>query len=233
MIKIKIAGLVVLLHNKYKHIEHLAADFITDGEADFEVFASDDELEAERARNPEGFSTGYLESVVLHRKIADQLPRYDAILFHAAVVEIDGRAYAFSARSGTGKTTHTKHVISHFGERARYVNGDKPIVRIIDGVPYAFGTPWRGKESYGENISAPLVGIAFLSRAPENSARVVNGDRYGSETLSSVYIPKERELAKAALGVASRMLSSVTVVDLRCNPDPSSAEATAAAFGIV
>lgn len=232
MIKIKIAGLVVRVHNRYKHIERLCADFMTDDAPDIEVEASEEELIEERARNSEEFSAGYIESVVLHRKIAEQLPRFDAILFHAAVVEIDGRAYAFTAKSGTGKTTHTKHIISRFGERARYINGDKPIIRIIDGVPYAFGTPWRGKESYGANVSAPLVGIALLSRAAENTAQAVNGAGYGSHILSSVYIPKERESAKMALGVVSRILSSVSVIELHCNPDPSSVEATAEAFGI-
>ena len=232
MIKIKIAGLVASILNRYAHIERLAVDYITDGEPDFEVEASEAEIEEERLRNPEGFSAGYLESVVLHRKIAEQLPRFGALVFHAAVVEIDGRAYAFTAKSGTGKTTHTRHLISAFGDRARYVNGDKPIIRIIDGVPYAFGTPWRGKESYGENISSPLVGIAFLSRAAENSADVVDSGGYGASILSSVYIPKNRETAVLALSVVSKMLSSVTVVDLRCNPDPSSVLATARAFGI-
>ena len=232
MIKIKIAGLVVSIINRYGHIERLAADFITDGAPDFEVMATDDELARECAANPEGFSPGYIESVVIHRKIAEQLPRFDAILMHAAVVEIDGRAYAFTAKSGTGKTTHTRHLLSLFGERARYINGDKPIIRIIDGVPHAFGTPWRGKEGYGENASAPLVGITFLSRAAENSASVVDAAPYGSLMLTSIYIPKERETAKSALGIASRILSSVSVVELHCNPDPSSAEATAEAFGI-
>ena len=233
MIKIKIAGLVVSLLNRYRHIERLAVDYLTDGEPDFEVEATEAEIEEESRRNPLGFSAGYLESVVLYRKIAEKLPFFDAVVFHASVVEIDGKAYAFTAKSGTGKTTHTRHLISAFGDRARYVNGDKPIVRIIDGVPYAFGTPWRGKESYGENISSPLVGIAFLSRAAENSAVAVDGGAYGALILSAVYIPKEREAAGLALSMVSRMLSSVTVVDLRCNPDPSSAEASARAFGII
>ena len=67
MIKIKIAGLVASILNRYAHIERLAVDYITDGEPDFEVEASEAEIEEERMRNPEGFSAGYLESVVLHR----------------------------------------------------------------------------------------------------------------------------------------------------------------------
>lgn len=232
MFNIKIAGLVVSVKNRYGYIERLAAEYISDAAPDFEVEASEEEIALEAERNPEGFSRGYLESVVIHRKIAEQLPRFDAIVFHASVVEIDGSAYAFAARSGTGKTTHTRHILSRLGDRARYVNGDKPIVRIIDGVPYAFGTPWRGKENYGENISAPLAGIAFLARDTENSAELVNGGEYGALTLSAIYIPKEREMAKRALLVASAMLGAVKVVRLLCNPDPSSAEVTLRAFGI-
>ena len=232
MFNIKIAGIVISIKNRYGHIERLASDFISDEAPDFEVEASEEEIALESAQSPEGFSRGYLESVVIHRRIAEQLPRFDAVVFHASVVGIDGYAYAFTAKSGTGKTTHTRHILSRLGDRARYVNGDKPIVRIIDGVPYAFGTPWRGKENYGENISLPLRGIVFLARAEENSAELVNGGEYGALTLSSVYIPKEREMARRALAVASAMLGAVTAVRLLCNPDPSSADVTLRAFGI-
>jgi phenylalanyl-tRNA synthetase beta chain len=100
--KISVAGLTVELNNRYDHIVRLAHDYLApDSEPDFSVFATDEELEAERrASSNFSFDNGYLESIVLYRKIAEQLPRYNAYVFHGAVLGIDGEAYAFTAKSG-------------------------------------------------------------------------------------------------------------------------------------
>ena len=71
------------------------------------------------------------------------LLRHNGILLHASCVVVDGVAYAFSANSGVGKSTHTQLWLKHFGDRAYMLNDDKPAIRCIDGVICACGTPWR------------------------------------------------------------------------------------------
>ena len=119
------------------------------------------------------------------------------------------------------------------GDRAFYVNGDKPIIRFFDGVPYAFGTPWNGKERYGTNTSAPLRGIAIVNRGAENYTEAASPDAVSSMLVTQSYIPKKNaRLAMAALSLCNKLIESVTLVDLYCNMDDSAADASLEAFGI-
>lgn len=232
MIVIRIAELVIGIDNKHRHIEWLARDYVVAEEPLFVVSASEEDIQREREMSEAEFAEGYLESVVVYRKIAEKLPQYDAVVFHGAVLAVDGKAYAFTARSGVGKTTHTRLWLSRFGSRAYYVNGDKPIIRFKDGVPYAYGTPWMGKESYGKNTSAPLVGIAFFERGARNSFELVKADDVATALVSQVYIPRSGASCVLALSLCDKILSSVRLVKLHCNMEPSAAEVGASAFGI-
>ena len=230
MITVKIADLPIGIDNRYAHVAHLAKDYLTDEEPLFTVCATDAEIEAERAVSERDFPAGYLEAVVVYRNIAARLPEYDAIVFHGAVLNLDGEAYAFTAKSGVGKTTHTRLWLKLFGDRVHYLNGDKPVIRFIDGVPYACGTPWQGKENYGVNERAPLRGIAFLDRGIINTATAAKADEVMLRLVSQVYIPKSSAQALAAMGICDRILSSVRLVDLKCNMEPEAAEVSYRAF---
>ena len=232
MLTIKVADIPIGIDNKYRHIEWLAKDYLTDEEPHFTVSASPEELVREQSFSEEVFSDGYLESTVVYRKIAERLGEYDAFVFHGAVLEVDGSAYAFTARSGVGKTTHPRLWLQLFGDRARYVNGDKPIIRFIDGKPYAFGTPWRGKEAYGTNTSSPLVGIAFVERGAENKAEAADPDVYSTSLLSQMYIPRRAGAAQKVLSMCARLIESVQLVRLECNMDPDAPIPPAREFGI-
>lgn len=224
MIKIKLAELVVGIDNRFQGIEALAKDYLTDLDPDFTVHATDEDLARERSQSERIFPDGYLESVVVYRKIADRLPSYDAFVFHGAILNLDGMAYAFTARSGVGKTTHTRLWLSRFGDRVHYLNGDKPIIRFIDGIPYACGTPWRGKENYGVNEMAPLCGIALLSRGEENTAQVIPPCEAVTRLVSQIYLPKEADSIIKTMRLADRVISGVRLVDLRCNMDISAVD---------
>ena len=54
------------------------------------------------------YSDIYLETMAVYRKIEDKLLDYDTILFHGSAVAVDGVGYLFTAKSGTGKSTHTR-----------------------------------------------------------------------------------------------------------------------------
>ena len=223
MITLKLAGLCVGIDNRFDYIEKFAEDYLTDAIPDFTVSVSDDELAKEATMTEVSFSDGYLESIVAYRKIAERLPEYDAVVFHGAILATGGRAYAFTARSGVGKTTHTRLWISTLGADVHYLNGDKPIIRMIDGVPYAFGTPWRGKEGYGVNESAPLSAIALLERGVTNSAVAVEPKDGAMRLMSQIYIPRTPRAAALTMRVANSIANSVRFVELKCNMDPEAA----------
>ncbi len=223
MIRIKIADIPIGIENKYDYLVRHCEDYLTDEEPLFTVSVADSEIADEREHSTESFTDGYFESIVAYRKIAERLAYYDAFVFHGAVISHDGAAYAFTAKSGVGKTTHTRLWMSEFGENTHYINGDKPIIRFIDGVPYASGTPWRGKESYGRNEMARLDGIALLSRSEKNTASSVPPKLAVIKLITQIYMPKDEEAAKLTLKLADRLMSSVRLVELGCNMEAEAA----------
>lgn len=231
MIKIKIANLAIGIENRFSHIEMMAKDYLSEDEPVFTVSVTDSEIEEERSISATDCQDGYYESIVAYRKIAEKLPEYDAFVFHGSVIEMNGNAYIITAHSGVGKTTHTRLWLSEFPGEASILNGDKPIVRIIDGKAYACGTPWQGKEDYGKNEILPIKGIAFLTRASDNRAYVILPGEAVTRFMSQIYLPKQnRMMLLKTMQLADKVIKEIKLVHLECNMQPEAAHVCRAAF---
>lgn len=73
-----------------------------------------------------------LEETAVYRKIADKMVDYDTFVFHGSVIAVEGQAYLFTAKSGTGKSTHTRLWREMLGDKAVMVNDDKPMLRVTE-----------------------------------------------------------------------------------------------------
>lgn len=231
MVTIKIADIAIGIDNRFEFVEKFVAGYTTDEAPEFTVSATDEDIENEKKMAEAEYPLDYLESIVMYRKIAERLSEYDALVFHGAVLEMDGAAYAITAHSGVGKTTHVRLWLECFGSRVRILNGDKPILRKIDGQIYACGTPWRGKEHYGVNAMCPLRGIAFFARGKVNVARKIKPDDAVLRLMNQVYLDKKDKLALIrTMRLADSVLKTVPLVELECNMDPEAAMVAYAAL---
>ena len=229
MIKISIASLIVEIDNKYEYIEKLTLDYRCEGEADFSVSADEADFLSEEKTAADGCPRPYLESIIIHRKIAERLPEYDAFVFHGAVMATSDGAYILTAPSGTGKTTHLRLWLSEFDD-VKVINGDKPIIRIIGDKPIVFGTPWRGKEGYGTNSSAPLRAITFLERGKENRTEPISVEAASLLFFRQVYMPEEQAALVKTMSVAKEVIGRVSRLRLECNMLPDAARISRAAL---
>ena len=160
----------------------------------------------------------------IYRRICTYALAHNAFLMHCAVIEYEGRGYAFSAPSGTGKTTHIRLWQKAFGaDRVTVVNGEKPILRLIDGVFYAYGTPWCGKEGYNKNTRVPLAGLCFVTRGAENRIRPMSADEAIPHLFSQIMVSDSPDLARQ-MELADALLGKVPCYLLACNMDPAAAE---------
>lgn len=206
-------------------------DYICDGDAavDFTVDLSDEDIAYERAEaereNPGiGFSRGNFENLALYRKICAQILKYDAFMMHGAVIEYEGKGYLFTAKSGTGKTTHIRLWKKLFGDdKVTIVNGDKPIIRFIDGKVYAYGTPWNGKEHYGTNSRVELSAICFLERGEENSIKKISDIEALPRIFSQIMIHDSADLGKQ-MELVDKLFEKVPTYLLECNMDVEAAK---------
>ena len=222
----RLADLNVEILPRYQHILHQCKDYLApEGSTpDVTVAVPEEELARSMEENP-GFRPGYIESIEAYRRLCTAILPFGAFFVHAAVVEVDGRAYAFSATSGTGKSTHISLWREYFGERVHIINGDKPILRRSDdGIFTAYGTPWCGKEGWHENRSAPLGGICFLERSKENYIRPLSSGEAVDRIFSQLLRPKTRKEADITLDLTDKLLREVPIWVLGCDISREAAE---------
>ena len=153
-----------------------------------------------------------------------QLMDHDGMLLHSSAVVMDGRAYLFSASSGTGKSTHTGLWQRVFGsDRARILNDDKPALRLEDGVWYAYGTPWSGKTARNLNLKVPLAGIAFLERGEVNEIQRISGMRVIQTLMTQTLRTEDMAARVKQLDLLDKLITQIPVWKLKCNMEPEAA----------
>ncbi|MBQ7132305.1 MAG: hypothetical protein IJO29_07000 [Oscillospiraceae bacterium] len=224
MFSIKIADLIIGIDEKYDYVKKFCKDYIVQSDVnDFCAKACDDDIEKEYLAGSGRFSKPYCESICIYREICKRLPDYDAFLLHAAVIELDGKSYAFTAKSGTGKSTHIKLWQKVFGQRCRIINGDKPIIRKFGDSFFACGTPWCGKENWQTNAISPLVGLCFLERGAENSISNACPDEILSRIFHQLFVPQNIDSQNLFFALLDDFLKKTPSYILRCNMDESAA----------
>lgn len=196
---------------------------ISQSEIDFEreKSAREDIKEGNSIRQ---FSGAYLETLAVYRKIADILLACDTLLFHGSVVAVDGEGYLFTAKSGTGKSTHTRLWREYFGERAIMINDDKPLLHITDSSVTAYGTPWNGKHRLSTNISVSLKGICILTRDTTNHIEQIESHSAYPLIVQQTNRSLNIEGLQKTLTLIDRMLMALPQYRLGCNMDIEAAK---------
>ncbi len=224
MLKISVAGIVFGIEHTYPHIARQCAAYVVDGEPSHIVTVTPEMIARERSCATAQVSDGYCESLAAYRDISRYLALHDALLLHSAVIEIGGRAIAFSARSGTGKSTHIRLWKRVYGDRVQIVNGDKPIVRFSeDGTPIAYGTPWAGKEGWQRNVGVPLRSIVILRRGERDLLLPISSEEAAIELLGQILIGETESEATASMELLDRLIASVDLKVLYCTPTEAAA----------
>ncbi len=165
-----------------------------------------------------GLAEPYYESIAIYRQIClSVLKSFNGLFFHCSALAVNNEAYIFTAQSGTGKSTHARMWREAFGDDVVMINDDKPIIRLIDGVFYVYGTPWDGKHSLSSNIKVPLKAICFLKRGEQNEITQVNGTDWLSFVLNQTIVPKDTQSMNNLLDMFEKMLTEVKTYELHCN----------------
>lgn len=197
------------------HIEINQADI--EGERAY-LLSKKDGDEPLEASSPEA-----LERLVLCRRAAELLPLYDRVLFHCSALAMDGNGVLFTAKSGTGKSTHTGLWRRVFGERVVMINDDKPFLSIGTDEIRVYGSPWRGKHLLGENTSAPVKAICIVCRGEENRIERISPREALPMLLQQTYQPKQRDSVQRTMMLTDRLSRNVAIYRLYCNMEEEAA----------
>ena len=168
----------------------------------------------------DGLSVTALEDIPQGHKMAVKPIKngeYGGIMIHSSAVEVDGKAYLFSAPCGTGKSTHTKQWQKYFGaDQAIIINDDKPVLRRLEDGWYAYGTPFSGKTDENVNKKVKLQGICMLERG-ENRIRQIQPAEAIPLILQQTIRPKNEKYLGKMMEIMDQLLREVPVYRMQCD----------------
>ena len=196
-----------------------ALEYLCDFEGKEELFIAltEDVLREQQQKFPH-LSFDECEHIWTCELFCRRLLEFGGFMLHASAVVYNGRAYLFSAPSGTGKSTHTQLWIKAFGEDNAYIlNDDKPVIRLKDGQIMVYGTPWSGKTDFNKNKGVPLQGICFLERAKENHIQRIDAKEAVFKILNQTIRPSDEELMSNLLQLIDCVIENSAVFRMGCN----------------
>ncbi|MBQ9149236.1 MAG: hypothetical protein IJX69_06710 [Oscillospiraceae bacterium] len=229
--KIKIAGRVGAVSSLFESTRDYCRAYLTDEAPDFSVTVTRADLvfeqsELDEEARQEGFrlrvfTDPFLERAAILRKFAEHLLGRGTLLFHGSGIAVDGEGFLFTAKSGTGKSTHTRLWRQVFGERAVMVNDDKPFLGISGEGVTMYGAPWSGKHGLDANVAVPLRGICILERGTENRIHPISPAEALPRLLHESFCPEGHEARLHAL--VDALVEGTPLWRMECNKDPQAA----------
>ncbi len=216
-----IAGLKVNIINPRGRTAKQAVPYLADNQSenqhiDITIDIDDERIESAVEKHPELRQDDW-EYMLSGSDFYTELLNFDGILLHSSCIVVDGVAYAFSADSGIGKSTHTQLWLEHFGERAYMLNDDKPAIRIIGSKVYACGTPFSGKYDYSTPEIVELAGICFLERSEKNWIKKADTNKAVFNIFSQTVRKLNRDKMDNLFNVIEEIFAKVPLYELGCN----------------
>ncbi len=146
------------------------------------------------------------------------------VSLHAACVEKDGFAVAFTGKSGMGKSTRAGAWAEGLG--AGWISGDRPAIRLEQSGCTACGVPWDGKEQIFRDTEVPLKCILEVRRSPANYIRRLSAQQARQVLAQQTFIPMwDTDTAALALANLRRMIRLVPVYRVFCGMHAEDAQA--------
>lgn len=226
----KIAEKNIEINSIYPFVQNMCQKYITTEKPDFIIKISKSDIDFERIsfhnkNNSNDLKLDfYLESLAVYRKIAEKMFDYNTLLFHSSVVAVDGKAYVFAARSGTGKSTHTRLWREYFGDRAVMINDDKPLLIVKEDQILACGTPWNGKHHLDKNIIVPVKAICILTRSERNYIEIADKSKIAKVLIQQTYKSVKHENTIKMIDLLNKITKNVEIYKLGCNMELNAVE---------
>lgn len=140
------------------------------------------------------------------------------VSLHSSLVRYRDEAILFTAPSGSGKSTQADLWEAY--EKADVLNGDRSLIRQMDGRWVACGAPFAGSSQIFRNESAPIRSIIVLRQAAENTVETLSPAEAFRLIYSESVSPRWNTLAHSnVISIISRLCADIPIRILRCTPD--------------
>lgn len=251
----RFAGITAQISTNHSYLHDRCAQYKSDETPQVSITVTPDDISFERemaqreaaAENIpfRDFGIETYEFTAAYRKLVEELAFYDVFLMHGSAIAVDGKSILFTAKSGTGKSTHARLWREYLADSVTMINDDKPLLRIentgqnidrptSDKSPLSsngngpivnvYGTPWDGKHQLSSNVHAPLRAICVLERGANNQITKVEFSDVLPLLLQQIYRPRNAEALKHVITSAYQAFATTPVYRLQCNMDISAAQ---------
>lgn len=148
---------------------------------------------------------------------------HHTILIHASCIKYGSWGFPFTAKSGTGKSTHTSLWLKYI-EGSELLNDDNPIIRIINDQAFIYGSPWSGKTPCYRNMKVRLAAITNISRASENSIERLDPVRAFASLLPACSsMMWDSEIHNNLCEDLTHLIEQLPIYTLHCLPNEEAA----------
>ncbi len=167
-----------------------------------------------------------LEYVYTGLMFHNRLVRLGGGVLHSSSLAFRGQGVAFSANSGTGKSTHVGLWKRRYGDAVTVVNDDKPAICFEEDKPILWGNPWSGKTDLNCNVRVPLRAVVFIERGLENRLRRLDEVEAFTRLMEQIAVPYyDESLGAGGVELAGRLVDTVPVYVLNCSISQAAVDA--------
>ena len=221
-ILIELANNKFMIRGRESGLRRFFKGYESEGSPDFFITVTYEEIKKEERVNSrkdgKTFRPDVLEFFAIQRKIVSCFSSLGILLFHGSAICVDGKTYIFTAPSGTGKSTHSRLWRELLTEHdVVMVNDDKPFLKVEEGHVTAYGSPWRGKERLGCNMSAPVEAICYISQGTKNIIREATPEEMYPIFYEQSLRPWDKEGTENHLHNLDVLARSVRLYKLECD----------------
>lgn len=237
---IEIAGHTAAVSSLFGSTKDYCRDYLTGKAPEVCLCVTEDDLRFEQRWLDEEaveegfrlrtFSDPFLDRAAVQRKMAEFLFDHHILMTHGSAIAVDGRGYLFTAKSGTGKSTHTRFWRQVFGGRAVMINDDKPFLKLTDTGVLVCGAPWSGKHGLDSNITVPLKGICILRRGSEDRIRLVSPEAAMPMLRKQACPPRDPEDMALWHSLVDKLSAGVPLWEMECTKNENAALVSHAAM---
>lgn len=176
------------------------------------------------------FSKGILEAykgkllVIQYLGLEKLLLQKDGFLLHASLIEHQNMGIAFSAPSGTGKSTQAELWKKY--RNAEIINGDRAGIRKMENGEFmAYGSPMAGSSGIVKNKKVSLQAIVILRQDKQNTIeRMKPRDSFLALYSEALFNKWDEKYMQKLTELLIDVSVSVPVYLLKCRPDEEAVE---------
>lgn len=166
------------------------------------------------------------ELLMIHRLALGE----GAEIHACGVVTADGAGRLFVGHSGAGKSTTSRLWLRQPGSCV--LSDDRIILRLRDGKPVMYGTPWHGDAGLAAQACAPVNRILLLEHGERNEILSLDPARATAELFARAFVPYHSPAGLAhTLDFLEKITARLPVALFRFVPDGSAVEEILRAAG--